>query len=243
MVAAAPASGKTTMLSALFFFIPKFEKVVTLEEDVNELKARIDITNTVELYGSRNHGVSTREQLINALRMRPGRIVVGEVRGEEARELFSSANLGIPFVTTMHSNSGGIDIVKKLLVKPMSVEGRSLSMLDVALYMKHTDIAARLLSDVYEYRWLSRAETERIGIEVGDGDAVDISVIVSSGKLDAGALQNSKVIAAFSKKKGVSRHSALKEFEKRSEFLRVACAACKTSDELMDKVQGYGLQD
>ena len=86
--------------------------------------------------------------MINALRMRPSRLMVGEVRGEETRELFSSANLGIPFITTMHSNAGGMDIVKKLMVRPMGVESRSLSMLDVALYMRHADISRRVLSDV-----------------------------------------------------------------------------------------------
>ena len=240
VIAGAPASGKTTLLSALFFFIPRFEKIVTIEEDINELKARLDVTNTVELYGSRYNGVTTREQVINALRIRPSRLVVGEVRGEETRELFSSANLGIPFITTMHSNSGGMDIVKKLMVRPMGVESRSLSMLDVALHMRHTDITRRLLSEIYEYRWLSRAETERTDAEVGDGDAVELASIVSGGVLDRGALQDSKVIGAFSRKTGLSGRLALKEFAKRSDFLKEACATCKSSDELMEKVQGYG---
>ena len=240
VIAGAPASGKTTLLSALFFFIPRFEKVVTIEEDINELKARIDINNTVELYGSRYSGITTREQVINALRIRPSRLVVGEVRGEETRELFSSANLGIPFVTTMHSNAGGMDIVKKLMVRPMGVESRSLSMLDVALYMRHADITRRLLSEVYEYRWLSRAETERIDTEVGDGDAVETVSVVAGGVLDRGALPGSKVVEAFSKKTGLSKRLVLKEFEKRSAFLKEACDSCKSTDELRDKVQGYG---
>ena len=240
VVAGAPASGKTTLLSALFFFIPRFEKVVTIEEDINELRARMDVTNTVELYGSRYGGVTTREQVINALRMRPSRLIVGEVRGEETRELFSSANLGIPFITTMHSNSGGMDIVKKLMVRPMGVESRSLSMLDVALYMRHTGIAKRLLSEVYEYRWLSRAETERADVEVGEGDAVEIVGVVSGGVLDRGALKGSKAIEAFSRKAGLSTRLALREFEKRSAFLKEACASCKNTEELMDRVQRYG---
>jgi type II secretory ATPase GspE/PulE/Tfp pilus assembly ATPase PilB-like protein len=177
--------------------------------------------------------------VINALRIRPSRLVVGEVRGEETRELFSSANFGIPFITTMHSNSGGMDIVKKLMVKPMAVESRSLSMLDVALYMRHTDITKRLLSEVYEYKWLSRAETDRAETEVGDGDAVELANIISGGVLDRGALQDSKVVEAFSKKTGLSRRLVLKEFARRSDFLREACSSCRSSDELMEKVQRY----
>ena len=147
LVAGSPASGKTTLLSALFSFVPISERIVTIEEDINELKAKIDINNSVALCGSRyGVSVSTRDQVINALRMRPDRLVVGEVRGEETRELFSGANLGIPFITTMHSASGGADILKKLVIRPMCVEAKSLCMLDVAVYMRHLDASRRILS-------------------------------------------------------------------------------------------------
>lgn len=145
----------------------------------------------------------------------------------------------MPFITTMHSNSGGMDIIKKLMVRPMAVESRSLSMLDVALHMRHTDITKRLLSEIYEYKWLSRAETERMDAEVGDGDAVEMVSIAARGVLDRGALQDSKVVAAFSKKTGLSKRLVLKEFAKRSDFLKGACSACKSTDELMEKVQSY----
>ncbi|MGA3020908.1 MAG: type II/IV secretion system ATPase subunit, partial [Candidatus Micrarchaeales archaeon] len=147
VIAGSPASGKTTMMSALFSFISRAERVVTIEEDINELKIKLDINNAVALYGSRYGGsTSIKEQVINALRMRPDRLVVGEVRGEETRELFSGANMGIPFMTTMHSNSGGLDIIKKLIIKPMGVEVKSLSMLDIAVYMRHLDLSKRALS-------------------------------------------------------------------------------------------------
>jgi type IV secretory pathway ATPase VirB11/archaellum biosynthesis ATPase len=242
VIAGSPASGKTTLLSALFFFVPISERIVTIEEDINELKAKIDINNSVALYGSRyGNSVSTREQVINALRMRPDRLVVGEVRGEETRELFSGANLGVPFITTMHSGSGGTDIIKKLLVRPMSVEPKSLSRLDVAVYMRHLDLSKRLLSDIYEYRWLSRAETDKLGIEIEDSDSVDIGNIVTEGSLDMRTLQNSKVICAFSRKKGVTAKAALRELVRRAEFLRVLCESGIGTEEIQEKVQGYGL--
>ncbi|MEM3241292.1 MAG: type II/IV secretion system ATPase subunit, partial [Candidatus Micrarchaeaceae archaeon] len=165
LISGAPASGKTTLLSALMSLVPKYQRIATIEEDINELKAEVDFNNVVALYGSRYGGVSAREQVINALRMRPDMLIVGEIRGEEAREMFAGANLGIPFVTTMHSNEGGIEILKRLLVKPMNVDPIALSMLDVALYMKQIDISRRVLSGIYEYKWLSRAETES-GIEI-----------------------------------------------------------------------------
>ncbi len=105
VIAGSPASGKTTMMSALFAFVSRLDRVVTIEDDINELKVKLDINNSVALYGSHyKNKTNTREQVINALRMRPDRLVVGEVRGEETRERFSGATLGMPFMTTMHSN-------------------------------------------------------------------------------------------------------------------------------------------
>lgn len=241
MIAGPPASGKTTMLSALFAFIPRVEKIVTIEEDVNELKVKLDINNSVGLYGSRQgRATNTREQVINALRLRPDRLVVGEVRGEETRELFAGANLGIPFITTMHSNAGGIEIVKKLMVKPMDVETRALSTLDLALYMRHVDLSKRVLENAYEYKWMSRAESEKPGVVIEESDSVEIAEVLKDGRLAAEALPASKVVCAFSRKKGISTKLVLKELKRRAEFLKVIHENCKSTGEMLEKIQGYG---
>jgi type IV secretory pathway ATPase VirB11/archaellum biosynthesis ATPase len=241
LIAGPPASGKTTMMSALFAFIPRVEKIVTIEEDVNELKIKIDMNNSVSLCGTRRGmATNTREQVINALRLRPDRLVVGEVRGEETRELFAGANLGIPFITTMHSNEGGIEIVKKLMVKPMDVETRALSSLDLALYMRHVDLSKRVLENVYEYRWLSRAESEKPGVVIEESDSVDVAETLKNGKLAADALQNSKVIEAFSRKKGLPKKLVIKELGRRAEFLKVVHESCRSTTEMLEKIQGYG---
>lgn len=241
LIAGSPASGKTTLMSALFAFVPRVERVLTIEEDVNELKVKVDINNGVALYGSRyNNGTNTREQVINALRMRPERLVVGEVRGPETRELFSGANLGVQFMTTMHSNAGGLDIVKKLMTKPMEVETRTLSSLDIALYMRHVDLSKRVLSDVYEYKWLSRAESEGLGVVIEESESVDISGIVSNGKLAGELLKNSKVVEAFSKKSGLSTRLVLRELARRSEFLKIVCESSKNANEVLERIQTYG---
>lgn len=242
VIAGPPASGKTTLMSALFEFVPHVDRVVTIEEDVNELKVKLGINNSVALYGSRYaKGTNTREQVINALRMRPDRLVVGEVRGEETRELFAGANLGVPFMTTMHSNAGGLDIIKKLMAKPMNVETRSLNSLDLALYMKHIDLSKRFLSDAYEYKWLSRAETERLGVVIEESDSVEVLNAVRNGKLAMELLPASKVVDAFSKKKGISRGLAIGELVRRAEFLKVLHEGCESTGEMLEKVQCYGL--
>ncbi|MGC8676361.1 MAG: ATPase, T2SS/T4P/T4SS family [Candidatus Micrarchaeia archaeon] len=219
IISGAPASGKTTLLSAILSLVPRHQRVAIIEEDVNELKVDFDFNNVVSLYGSKYGGVSAREQTINALRMRPDRLVVGEIRGEEAREMFAGANLGIPFVTTMHSNEGAIDILKKLSVKPMNVDAASISMLDVALYMKQIDISRRVLSGIYEYEWLSRAETES-GIEINEADNVQVREMAKSGVLDIGALADSKVMRAYAEAKGITQKGAAGEFRKRVSLLK-----------------------
>ncbi|MDE1855126.1 MAG: CpaF family protein [Candidatus Micrarchaeota archaeon] len=240
IVAGAPASGKTTMMSALFGFVSRVEKVLIVEEEVNELKIRLDVNNSVALYGSGIGGkTNTRNQVTNALRMRPDRLVIGEVRGDETRELFAGANLGVPFMTTMHSNEGGMEIIKKLMVKPMNVDVRSLNCLDLALYMKHIGISKRVLGGLYEYKWLSRAETDRLGTVIEESDSVDMVSMVNEGVLDSGVMRSSKVIDAYSRKSGKSQKMALREMERRAEFLKVVFEGCKSPREMLDKIQGY----
>jgi len=175
IISGAPASGKTTLLASLLTLIPRYNKVVVVEEEANELGEFA--ANYVSIYSTKK-GINLQQQVINTLRMRPDRLIIGEIRGEEAREMFSGSNLGIPFMTTMHSNDGGLSILKKLLVKPMSVEPSALGMLDLAIYMKQLDLSKRIVESIYEYRWLSRGEINEGGIDVGNVDKVEINQVV-----------------------------------------------------------------
>jgi pilus assembly protein CpaF len=101
-------SGKTTLLNALSAFINPKERIVTIE-DAAELQlkqphvARLE-TRPPNLEG--NGAVRQRELLINSLRMRPDRIVVGEVRGGEALDMLQAMNTGHDgSLTTVHANS------------------------------------------------------------------------------------------------------------------------------------------
>ena len=101
-------AGKTTLLNALSFFINSKERIVTIE-DAAELQlkqphiVRLE-TRPPNLEG--NGAVRQRELLINSLRMRPDRIVVGEVRGAEALDMLQAMNTGHDgSLTTIHANS------------------------------------------------------------------------------------------------------------------------------------------
>jgi pilus assembly protein CpaF len=108
IISGGTGAGKTTLLNALSFFISPKERIVTIE-DAAELQlkqphvARLE-TRPSNLEG--NGAVRQRELLINSLRMRPDRIVVGEVRGEEALDMLQAMNTGHDgSLTTIHANS------------------------------------------------------------------------------------------------------------------------------------------
>lgn len=108
LVSGGTGSGKTTLLNALSSFVAPSERVVTIE-DAAEL--RLQQPHVVRLEsrpaGVEGRGeVTTRDLLRNALRMRPDRIVIGEVRGPEALDLLTALNTGHDgALSTVHANS------------------------------------------------------------------------------------------------------------------------------------------
>ncbi len=108
VIAGGTGAGKTTLLNALSAFISPKERIVTIE-DAAELQlkqphvARLE-TRPANLEGT--GAVRQRELLVNSLRMRPDRIVVGEVRGEEALDMLQAMNTGHDgSLTTVHANT------------------------------------------------------------------------------------------------------------------------------------------
>ena len=108
VVSGGTGAGKTTLLNVLSGFISPRERIVTIEDSA-ELKLKQGHVVRLEcrppnLEGK--GGVRQRELLINALRMRPDRIIVGEVRGEEALDMLQAMNTGHDgSITTVHANS------------------------------------------------------------------------------------------------------------------------------------------
>jgi pilus assembly protein CpaF len=102
------SSGKTTLLNILTSFIPGHERIITIE-DAAELNLKQKYTVRLETKPSGVDGtgaIETRELVKNALRMRPDRLVVGEVRSGEAMDMLQAMNTGHDgSMTTLHSNS------------------------------------------------------------------------------------------------------------------------------------------
>ena len=118
IVAGGTGSGKTTMLNGLSAFISPKERVVTIE-DAAELQLKQPHVVRLETRPPNLEGkgaIRQRELLINALRMRPDRIVVGECRGEEALDMLQAMNTGHDgSMTTIHANSPR-DVISRMEV-------------------------------------------------------------------------------------------------------------------------------
>ena len=108
IISGGTGSGKTTLLNVLSSFIPEDERIVTIE-DAAELRLQQDHVVRLETKPAdldEKHSVTIRDLVRNALRMRPDRIVVGEVRGGEALDMLQAMNTGHDgSLTTLHANT------------------------------------------------------------------------------------------------------------------------------------------
>jgi pilus assembly protein CpaF len=108
LISGGTGSGKTTLLNVLSRFIPKDERIVTIEDSA-ELQVKQEHVVRLETRPPNIEGkgkITQRDLVRNSLRMRPDRIIVGEVRGEEALDMLQAMNTGHDgSLTTIHANS------------------------------------------------------------------------------------------------------------------------------------------
>lgn len=105
IVSGGVSGGKTTLLNILSNFIPNGERIITIE-DVRELRLLQEHVVSLETRNSNNSLVTVRDLVRNSLRMRPDRVIIGEVRGAEAFDLLQAMNTGFEgALTSLHANS------------------------------------------------------------------------------------------------------------------------------------------
>lgn len=116
LISGGTSSGKTTMLNILSGFIPGEERIITIEDAVElQLKQRHIVRLETKSPNADGTGeVTTRDLVRNALRMRPDRIIVGEVRSGEALDMLQAMNTGHSgSITTLHANTPR-DVISRL---------------------------------------------------------------------------------------------------------------------------------
>jgi pilus assembly protein CpaF len=193
VVSGGTGSGKTTTLNILSSFIPDDERIVTIE-DAAELQLRQDHVVKLETRPANIEGkgaISMRELVKNSLRMRPDRIVVGEVRSGEALDMLQAMNTGHDgSLTTGHANSPR-DMISRLetmvLMAGLDLPVRAIreqiaSAVDLVLQQSRLQDGSRRITHLTEVQGM---EGEIITLQ-------DIFVFEQKGKDD-----NNKIIGKF----------------------------------------------
>ena len=155
LVAGGSGSGKTTTLNCLCSFIPDTQRIITIEDTAElQLPATHWIRLETKPPNIEGEGEVNMDDLVkNTLRMRPDRVIVGEVRGPEARTLFTAMNTGHDgSMGTLHSNSAK-ETITRLTNPPMSVPSIMMPALDLILmeqriYLKGTTV--RRITEIAE---------------------------------------------------------------------------------------------
>jgi pilus assembly protein CpaF len=177
IISGGTGSGKTTLLNLLSSLIPEGERIVTIE-DAAELQLRQEHIVRMETQPPSLEGkgeVRTRDLVRNSLRMRPDRIVVGEVRGGEALDMLQAMNTGHDgSLTTVHANSPR-DAISRL--ETLSL----MSGMDLPLLVVREQIAAAVDVIVQQSRFSdgSRKVTSITEVSGMEGDTVVLSEIFS----------------------------------------------------------------
>lgn len=162
-------SGKTTFLNALSNFIPKTERIITIE-DAAELQikgvpnlVRLE-TRSANLEG--NNEITIRDLIKSSLRMRPDRIVVGEIRGAEAIDMLQAMNTGSDgSMSTGHANTP-IDMLRRIETMVLmgmdiplaAVRGQVASAIDIIVHLTRRKDKSRKVTQIVEIGGLKDGE-------------------------------------------------------------------------------------
>ncbi len=213
-IAGGTASGKTTLLNAIAFFIPPEARVVSIE-DTRELNlprenwvpavARVAI-------GSGNVGeIDLFDLLKNSFRQNPNYVIVGEVRGKETFVLFQGMASGHPSISTMHADS--VDtLIKRLETPPIELSPTLLNSLDCVAIMTHAIVKNRETRRLRECVEIIKARD--------DGTALVNTPFIWNPVNDMFYFKKeSKVFEKISLRYGISTQKLQEEFLRRTKLL------------------------
>ncbi len=201
IVSGSAGSGKTTLLNILSNFIPDGERIITIE-DVKELNLKQEHVVSLETKLANYDGVgevTIRDLVRNSLRMRPDRIIIGEVRGAEAFDLLQAMNTGHEgSITTLHANSCQ-DAISRLetmilmdgLNVPMDAIRKYInSAIDLVIHFTRLRDGRRKITDISEV------------VEVKDNELVlkPIFEFISDGVNDSGIVQGEFILNEYKPK-------------------------------------------
>jgi len=193
LISGGTGAGKTTLLNVMSSYIPENERIITIE-DAAELRLRQTHVARMETRPANiegNGAIRIRDLVINALRMRPDRIIVGEVRGEEALDMLQAMNTGHDgSLTTIHSNTprdavGRLEVLVGMANANMgvrSIRAQVSSAIDLMVQVARFSDGSRKITYI----------TELVGLEGEQVTMQDIFLFEKSG-----VAENGKVLGRF----------------------------------------------
>jgi flagellar protein FlaI len=131
IISGGPGSGKSTLLNALFSFVPTHDRVVVIEDT---LELNTDLEENCSRLES-DEDTTLADLVKNSLRMRPDRIIVGEVRGQEAQDLMTAMNIGKYCMGTLHASTARETVIR-LENEPMNAPSVLVNLVDVFVIMR-----------------------------------------------------------------------------------------------------------
>ncbi|WNR42256.1 CpaF family protein [Paenibacillus roseipurpureus] len=182
-------SGKTTFLNALSAWIPAHERIITIEDSAELQIQNVPNLVRLETRNANTEGkgaITIRELIRSSLRMRPNRIIVGEVRGAEALDMLAAMNTGHDgSLSTGHANTSK-DMLSRLETMVLSaaplpievIRKQIVSALDIVIHISRLRDRTRKVTEIHQVAGLKDGEVELIPLFLFEetGDTLDSRV-------------------------------------------------------------------
>ncbi len=210
LVSGGTGSGKTTTLNCLGDFIPEKDRVITIE-DTAELQLPLKHLIRLETKPPSVEGtgaITFNDLLVNTLRMRPDRLILGEVRGPEAATLFVAMNTGHDgCMGTCHANTAN-ETVTRLINAPMNVPLIMIPAMDLVLMQNRITVGGKVKRRVTEVAEVAGTELDKVLLnKIYEHDAKDDKVKATGTP--------SRLKQDIAQKAGISGEDVNVELEKR----------------------------
>lgn len=157
IIAGGPGVGKTTLLNALFSFFPESDRLVVIEDT---LELNTDFDDSCSRLES-GEDFTLADLVKNSLRMRPERVIVGEVRGIEARDMITAANIGKYCLGTIHALTSR-EAILRLQNEPMNIPEELVRLIDVFIVLKRYHVGNKVFRVIDEVSETSGMEQQKV---------------------------------------------------------------------------------